>query len=80
MSAQLKEDWQWKVRLNIWTLQDEMSVERVNDCEKIQPFTSKNYIIGIEIILYKGSVMDYGDFKKKWKDLEVCLDSSFRSK
>jgi len=38
---QLKEDYQSKVKLNVWALRDEMSAVRLSDCENIQGYASK---------------------------------------
>jgi hypothetical protein len=38
---QLKEDYKSKVKLNVWALRDEMSAEKLRDCENVLEYASK---------------------------------------
>jgi len=38
---QLKEDYKFKVEVNVWALQDEMSVVKLTDCKNVRKYTLK---------------------------------------
>jgi len=50
-----------------------MSVERLNDCEKIQPFTSKNYKFGNDFIFYKESLNGIWRIQKRREKIWKCV-------